>query len=83
MDETTVQQNVPLVLVVDDAQWGDDDSGALLGELLRPPEAPALCCLAIFRSQEQVGSPLLRRLSAAREAAGGLVADLELETTDR
>ena len=39
----------PLVLVVDDLQWADADSLALLGEVMRPPEAPALLLIATVR----------------------------------
>ncbi len=39
----------PVVLVVDDLQWADADSLALLGAVLRPPRAPALLFVATTR----------------------------------
>ncbi len=39
-----------LVLLVDDLQWADADSMALLDEVLRPPEAPSLLLIATARS---------------------------------
>ncbi len=53
----------PLALVVDDLQWGDDDSGALLGELLHPPDPPAMLFVGIYRSDESEHSPLLARVN--------------------
>jgi serine/threonine protein kinase len=40
----------PVVVVIDDLQWADADSIALLSEVLRAPDAPALHLVATVRS---------------------------------
>jgi serine/threonine protein kinase/tetratricopeptide (TPR) repeat protein len=52
----------PVVIAIDDLQWGDLDSIAFLAELVLPANAPALMLLLSFRSEEAGNSPPLRAL---------------------
>src|SRR5262245_6049255 len=53
-----------IIVWVDDAQWGDGDSAALLRELLRPPDAPRVLIVLSYRNDEAANAPLVTATSA-------------------
>lgn len=60
----------PLVLGIDDLQWADADSTALLSRLLEPPAPPGLLLAATFRPEEAAANVAIAPyLDAARQLA--------------
>jgi eukaryotic-like serine/threonine-protein kinase len=59
---TTLTRRLPLVVCIDDVQWGDADSAALLVELTRPPDAPPVLFVLTHREEDPPVSPFLKEL---------------------
>ncbi len=57
-----IAEQQPVVIYIDDLQWADADSAALLGDLLRPPAAPPLLLITSFRSEEIASQSFLADL---------------------
>src|SRR5581483_10185921 len=53
-----------IVIHLDDLQWGDADSAALLAEVMRPPLAPPILLIASFRDELAEKNAFIRRLVA-------------------
>lgn len=52
----------PLVMQIDDLQWGDADSARLLLHLIDGPDAPGILFLGAYRRDEEDNSPFLRQV---------------------
>ncbi len=68
----------PLVLCVDDLQWGDLDSATFLGDLIARPDRPPMLVVLVHRS-EDIESPLV--LEVQKRAASSPV-PVDVRTLD-
>lgn len=70
----------PLVLIIDDVQWGDLDSVAFLGRLLKGSSPPSLLFIASFRSEDGDTSPFLQSWrSHVASSQSVIVREVELD----
>ena len=69
----------PLVLCIDDLQWGDHDSASLLFETLNADKIDNLMLALTFRSEQTETSPFLKTFFSKFSSAGVLRCSLELK----
>jgi hypothetical protein len=74
-----VAERQPTVLLVDDLQWADADSMALLADVMRPPDAPRLLLLATMRAVTQS----LQRVKTAQLGATRIIGDVRHVVLDK
>lgn len=68
-----------LLLWIDDLQWTDADSGTLLRELIRPPDAPAMLLILSYRSGEEETAFLEAMRTAEAEYTGLALPHISLQ----
>jgi serine/threonine protein kinase len=75
-------KTAPLVLLIDDLQWGDVDSAAILTSVLGSHAPPRLLFVACYRSEHAETSPCLVALNAARNHLASFDVDVDVLTYD-
>jgi energy-coupling factor transporter ATP-binding protein EcfA2 len=79
-----IAERRPLVVAIDDLQWSDADSNALLAELFQGADAPQMLLLATYRVDDVHAQPLVRALVAASASSSTLeIRDLQVRELSR
>jgi len=76
---SAIAERVPVVLFVDDLQWGDADSAPLLDALMRPPDPPRALFIACYRTEEASRSAILKALFRRDSRLGPASISQEIE----
>ncbi len=69
----------PVILYIDDLQWGDVDSAAFLNDLIHHPRSPSVLLIASYRREDIDTSPLLRALLRPAAEHTGDVRELAVD----
>jgi serine/threonine protein kinase len=71
----------PLVLFIDDLQWGDRDSSPLFQELIAGPDAPPVLIVCAYRSEDEARSPLVALLKDLHKVDESLMRLVDVQVT--
>jgi len=74
-----IASDTPLVVYIDDVQWGDVDAATFLADLVLHPEPPAMLLVASCRLEEEESSLLIQQLRQRGPADADLVRELVLD----
>jgi hypothetical protein len=64
-----IAERYRVVIVIDDLQWGDHDSGAALNELLSASDSPPMLVVLAYRSEDVSSSACISAVHAGGEGA--------------
>src|SRR5262249_3680879 len=64
-----IARNGPLILALDDLQWGDTESAALLQDLFAGTDSPPALWLACWRTDDEEAGPCLGALRGIESSA--------------
>ncbi|MBA3503551.1 MAG: AAA family ATPase [Deltaproteobacteria bacterium] len=73
-----IAEQRPVVMVIDDVQWGDVDSAPILEGLMMPPDPPAVLLVLAYRAEDEDRAPLLRALRHRRQRLAATLAPIEV-----
>ncbi len=77
-----IAERRPLIIWVDDAQWGDRGSVALLRGIVRGPDSPRISLIVSYRREDEQSSALLSELRDGLAGVRHQVLDLEPLSND-
>ncbi len=78
-----LSRSSPVVIAIDDLQWGDADSASLIAELMRPPYAPPLLLVLAYRRGAESSSGCVRTVLEFAKQSGVLYQEIPVEPLSR
>ncbi|WP_437308374.1 protein kinase domain-containing protein [Sorangium sp. So ce388] len=71
----------PVIVLIEDAHWGDADSAALLAEIMAPPDPAVILLILACRTDGAGEGPLLAALRACPGMAAVRAVEIEIDLT--